>query len=120
MKTKLTLYTLDGCKKCQALKDTLTIESIVFDEISCDQDRNGIRCDNMEIDLDCNFYPIAVITKKVEKDRGGYHVYTEENTAIHFCTKYDELMIKRKIKNDYFAMCVHNTTEMIDLIKKNK
>jgi hypothetical protein len=63
---------------------------------------------------------MAVITKKVERDRGGYFVYGEEKVIIHFCTKYDDAMIKRKINTDYFAVCALNTTDMLQLIIKNK
>lgn len=119
-KTKLTLYTLSTCKKCQSLKEVLTNESIHFDEVLCDEDRNGVKCDNIEFEVDCNFYPMAVITKKIEKDKGGYFVYVDELLVIHFCTKYDDLMVRRRIKSEYYAICVHNTADMLDLIKKNK
>jgi len=120
MKTKLTLYTLSTCKKCHSVKEALVHEGIYFDEVVCDDYKNGLKCDNLEIEVDCNFYPMAVITKKVERDRGGYFVYGEEKVIIHFCTKYDDAMIKRKINTDYFAVCALNTTDMLQLIIKNK
>jgi len=119
-KNKLTIHTLNGCPKCQSLKEALVIEGIVYDEITCDLPANSVKCDEIELEIDCNFYPIAVITKKVEKDRGGYYVYADERLVIHFCTKYDDFMVKRKIKNESYAICVLNTADMIDLIKKNK
>jgi glutaredoxin len=117
---KLILYTLSTCKKCHSVKEALIHEGIYFDEILCDDDKNSTKCDNLEIEVDCSFYPMAVITKKVERDRGGYYVYAEEKTIIHFCTKYDDVMIKRKINTDNFAVCALNTTDMLQLIIKNK
>jgi len=117
---KLILYTLSTCKKCHSVKDALIHEGIQFNEVLCDDDKNGLKCDNLEIEVDCGFYPMAVITKKVEKDRGGFFVYVEEKTFIHFCTKYDDLMVKRKIGSDSFAICGLNTTDMLQLIMKNK
>jgi len=119
MKTKLTLYTLSGCKKCQHLKELLLHEQLSYDEILCDNDSNSVKCDNIEIDVDCNFYPMAVLSKKIEKDKGGYFVYAEEKLVIHYCTKYDDLLIKRKINNECLAMCVHTNADMVELIKKN-
>jgi hypothetical protein len=116
---KLTLFTLSTCKKCQILKDALIEQNTKFDEVTCDSSANSLRCDNIEIEIDCNFYPMALITKKIEKDRGGYYVYVDERLIIHFCTKYDDLLIKRKLGNDYYAMCVHSTADMIQLINKH-
>lgn len=90
-----------------------------YAEVLCDEDRNSIQCDNIEIELDCRFYPMAMITKKVEKDKGGYFVYADDNLVIHYCTKYDDVMLKRKIKSEYHAICVHSATDMIDQILKN-
>jgi hypothetical protein len=117
---KLTLYTLSTCNKCHSVKEALVHEGVYFDEIICHENKNGLRCDNLEIEIDCNFYPIAVFTKKVERDKGGYFVYSEEKTVIHFCTKYDDSMIKRKINTDYFAICALSTSDMLQLIMKNK
>ena len=120
MKTKLTLYTLSGCKKCLHLKELLDVEQIAYDEVLCDNNNNSIKCDNLEIEVDCNFYPMAILTKKIEKDKGGYFVYAEERLVIHYCTRYDELLIKIKINNDYLAMRVHTNADMVELIKKNR
>jgi len=117
---KLTIHTLNGCLKCQGLKEILAIEGVYYDEVVCDSSANSVKCDEMELEIDCNFYPMAIITKKVEKDRGGYYVYADERLIIHFCTKYDDFMIKRKIKSETYAICVLNTYDMVDLIKKNK
>lgn len=119
IKSKLAIHTLSGCKKCENLKEILNLEGISYEEVVCDSRANSVKCDQIELDIDCSFYPIAIITKKVEKDRGGYYVYADEKLIIHFCTKYDDFMIKRKINNESYAMCVLSSADMVELIKKN-
>ena len=117
--SKITLYTLSTCNTCRMVKEALIHEGVAFDEILCDEDKNSYKCDNFEIEIDCNFYPMAIISKKVERDRGGYFVYVDEKTVIHFCKSYDDIMIKRKINSDYSAICAMNVINFVELIFKN-
>lgn len=119
MNNKLIVYVLDGCKRCQALKTSLSEQNIKYQEVSCDSDRNSITCDNLESELDCRYYPIIEIKKRVEKDKGGYFVFVDETLAIHSCTKYDDLAVRRKIKDGYFAICTRSPSEMIQELIKN-
>lgn len=95
-------------------------EGIPFNEVVCSDHKNDAPCDNIERLVDCQLYPIAKISKKIEKDAGGFFVYKDSHLIIHYCRTYDDTNTKKNLGDDYSSMCVYNATEMIQLIFKNK
>lgn len=58
MSKKIKLYTLEGCKKCKYIKDSLT-KMVYFEEVMCEQD--GKSCDRVETEYGCEIYPVVEI-----------------------------------------------------------
>lgn len=119
MNSKITAYTLSGCKNCENLKAVLAQENIRYQEVVCSDRSNDATCDNIESIVNCQMYPIVKITKKVERDAGGYHVYKDSHTIVHYCRTYDDANTKKKLGDDYSSICVYSTTELVETILKN-
>lgn len=119
MKNRITLYALSTCRNCAALKKVLDDIGIPYKEIVCDDPSNSYVCDDIENLIDCQLYPIVKITKKVEKEAGGYFVYKDENLVIHYCNDHADLLLKKKLTADSNAICVTSYMDMIDLIHKH-
>jgi glutaredoxin len=105
--SKVTLYTLAGCKNCEQLKAILEDIYLEYKEVICTNSSNDSECERVESAIGCDTYPVAV----VEKDTKLY---------INYCGSGNDLMVKKRLSSGAETVTVMNTLQMVELILKNK
>lgn len=105
---KIKLLLLEGCNRCESLKDELNKRNVLYDYEVCKSDTEI--CDSIEDIINCSNYPIVL------KINGLYNVIEE----IAYITDNYEEVGKSKLYNDRIKLNMfYSIDKLTDYIINN-
>ena len=103
--TKIKLLLLEGCNRCENLKDQLDKKGINYDYEVCKSDTE--LCDSIEDMIGCSSYPIVL------KLNGLYNVIEE---VVYITDDYEEVGKSKFYTNKIKLNMVHSIDSLLNYI----
>ena len=104
--SKIKLLLLEGCQRCQKLKEELSKNYIYYEYEICKSDTEI--CDSIEDLIGCSNYPIVL---KIINNN-----FIEE--VIYITDNYDDVGITKSLNNKIKGKPMHSIDQLIDYIIK--
>ena len=104
--SKIKLLLLEGCQRCQKLKEELGKNYIYYEYEICKSDTEI--CDSIEDLIGCSNYPIVL---KIINNN-----FIEE--VIYITDNYDDVGITKSLNNKIKGKPMHSIDQLIDYIIK--
>jgi glutaredoxin-related protein len=104
--SKIKLLLLEGCQRCQKLKEELGKNYVYYEYEICKSDTEI--CDSIEDLIGCSNYPIVL---KIINNN-----FIEE--VIYITDNYDDVGITKSLNNKIKGKPIHSIDQLIDYVIK--